>query len=320
MTWLADALRRLPAGDDAAAAAVRGSRRRHPAPGRRAWPGSTRLPPGLPSGRARRRPAVRKPAALIFAADHGVAAAGVSKYPVDVTAAMLAAYRAGKSTITRVRRRRRRDVSAIDVGVGRPTRRHPRRSRRCRPSGSTKRAPPDATRWSSSMPICWCSARWGSATPPLPRRSWPRSRAATSTHGWGAERASTTRAWRASARRFAPAVERIAGIVDPLEVLREVGGAELVAIAAAIVAARLRAPSGAARRLRRDGVGVAAPRRRARRARSLSRRPLFGGARASPTVATARQAATARSGDAPRRGVRSDGGGALGGDGLCRRH
>jgi nicotinate-nucleotide--dimethylbenzimidazole phosphoribosyltransferase len=36
------------------------------------------------------------------------------------------------------------------------------------------------------------------------------------------------------------AVDRVAGITDPLEILREVGGAELVAIAAAIVAARLR--------------------------------------------------------------------------------
>jgi nicotinate-nucleotide--dimethylbenzimidazole phosphoribosyltransferase len=36
------------------------------------------------------------------------------------------------------------------------------------------------------------------------------------------------------------AVERIAGVSDPLEVLRELGGAELVAIAASIVAARLR--------------------------------------------------------------------------------
>ena len=45
-------------------------------------------------------PAVRRPAALIFAADHGVTAAGVSKYPIDVTAAMLAAYRAGRSTVS----------------------------------------------------------------------------------------------------------------------------------------------------------------------------------------------------------------------------
>lgn len=36
------------------------------------------------------------------------------------------------------------------------------------------------------------------------------------------------------------AVDRIAGVLDPLEVLREVGGAELVAMAAAIVAARHR--------------------------------------------------------------------------------
>ena len=35
-------------------------------------------------------------------------------------------------------------------------------------------------------------------------------------------------------------IDRVAGILDPLEVLREVGGAELVAMAAAIVAARHR--------------------------------------------------------------------------------
>jgi nicotinate-nucleotide--dimethylbenzimidazole phosphoribosyltransferase len=38
----------------------------------------------------------------------------------------------------------------------------------------------------------------------------------------------------------AAAVARIVGLTDPLEVLREVGGAELVAIAAAVMAARRR--------------------------------------------------------------------------------
>ncbi|MEI8239379.1 MAG: nicotinate-nucleotide--dimethylbenzimidazole phosphoribosyltransferase, partial [Actinomycetota bacterium] len=66
-------------------------------------------------------PAIRKPAALIFAADHGVAAAGVSKYPIDVTAAMLAAYRAGKSTVSAFAAVAGASVDAIDVGVGRPT-------------------------------------------------------------------------------------------------------------------------------------------------------------------------------------------------------
>ena len=55
------------------------------------------------------RPAVRKPAGLIFAADHGVAAATkVSAYPTGVTEAMLAAYRAGALDDQRVRPHRRR--------------------------------------------------------------------------------------------------------------------------------------------------------------------------------------------------------------------
>lgn len=67
------------------------------------------------------RPAVRRPAALVFAADHGVTAAGVSRYPADVTAAMLTAYRAGRSTISAFAAVAGAQVSAIDVGVGRPT-------------------------------------------------------------------------------------------------------------------------------------------------------------------------------------------------------
>ena len=67
------------------------------------------------------QPAVRKPAGLIFAADHGVAAAGVSAYPIEVTAAMLAAYRADKSTVSAFASVAGATVDAIDVGVGRPT-------------------------------------------------------------------------------------------------------------------------------------------------------------------------------------------------------
>src|SRR5215213_3440654 len=44
------------------------------------------------------RPAVRRPAAVVFAADHGVAAAGVSAYPAEVTAAMAKALREGVAT------------------------------------------------------------------------------------------------------------------------------------------------------------------------------------------------------------------------------
>ena len=56
-----------------------------------------------------------------FAADHGVAAAGVSKYPIDVTAAMLSAYRSGRSTVSAFASVAGATVHAVDVGVGRPT-------------------------------------------------------------------------------------------------------------------------------------------------------------------------------------------------------
>src|SRR5437016_9823076 len=44
------------------------------------------------------RPAVTKPAVVVFVADHGVTAEGVSAYPADVTIAMLRARQAGGAT------------------------------------------------------------------------------------------------------------------------------------------------------------------------------------------------------------------------------
>ncbi|MGH2676634.1 MAG: nicotinate-nucleotide--dimethylbenzimidazole phosphoribosyltransferase, partial [Actinomycetota bacterium] len=44
------------------------------------------------------RPGVERPAAVVFVADHGVAAEGVSAYPAEVTGEMLRALRAGVAT------------------------------------------------------------------------------------------------------------------------------------------------------------------------------------------------------------------------------
>jgi len=89
--------------------------------------------------------------------------AGVSKYPIDVTAAMLAAYRAGKSTISAFAAIAGATVAAIDVGVGRPTG-DIRVESALSPTDSMSRAPQGAQPLRRSMPICWCSARWASAT------------------------------------------------------------------------------------------------------------------------------------------------------------
>jgi nicotinate-nucleotide--dimethylbenzimidazole phosphoribosyltransferase len=68
------------------------------------------------------QPRVCAPAVVVFAGDHGVAAGGVSAFPADVTAAMLNAVERGRATINAMARSVGATVEVIDVGVGRPTR------------------------------------------------------------------------------------------------------------------------------------------------------------------------------------------------------
>ena len=66
-------------------------------------------------------PKVERPHVAVFAADHGVAADGVSAYPAEVTAAMADAIRSGVATITVLARQAGATLELVDVGVGRPT-------------------------------------------------------------------------------------------------------------------------------------------------------------------------------------------------------
>ncbi len=66
-------------------------------------------------------PAVQRPHVLIFAADHGVVAEGVSAYRSEVTAAMVAAIDGGVATVTAIARQVGATVRCDDVGVGKPT-------------------------------------------------------------------------------------------------------------------------------------------------------------------------------------------------------
>lgn len=184
-------------------------------------------------------PSVRRPAAIIFAADHGVASAGVSAYPADVTAAMLAAYRAGKSTINAFASVAGATVEAIDVGVGRPT-----GDIRTEAAMSHQRfdeavaAGRDAVNSLDADLLVLGEMGIGNTT----------AAAAIATalgdgdaqrwvgRGTGVDDEGLRRKHDAVQR----AVARIGGVTDPFEVLREVGGTELVAIASAIVAARHR--------------------------------------------------------------------------------
>jgi nicotinate-nucleotide--dimethylbenzimidazole phosphoribosyltransferase len=239
MTWLADALASLPAGDADAAAAVRAraddilrpagalARLDEVAVFMAAWQGTE-------------RPAVRRPAGLIFAADHGVAAAGdVSAYPVAVTAAMMAAFRAERSTVSAFAAVAGATVDAIDVGVGRPTNDFrfeaalsPGRFDDAVAAGRTAVESLDADLLVLGEMGIGNTTAAAAISAALDRDSvdgWVGRGTGVDDEGLARKRAAV-----------AAAVARIDGITDPLEILREVGGAELVAIAAAIVAARHR--------------------------------------------------------------------------------
>jgi nicotinate-nucleotide--dimethylbenzimidazole phosphoribosyltransferase len=239
MTWLADALASLPAGDADAAAAVRAraddilrpagalARLDEVAVFMAAWQGTA-------------QPAVRRPAGLIFAADHGVAAAGdVSAYPVAVTGAMMAAFRAERSTVSAFAAVAGATVDAIDVGVGRPTNDFrfeaalsPDRFDEAVAAGRAAVESLDADLLVLGEMGIGNTTAAAAISAALDRGSvdgWVGRGTGVDDEGLGRKRAAV-----------AAAVARIDGITDPLEILREVGGAELVAIAAAIVAARHR--------------------------------------------------------------------------------
>jgi nicotinate-nucleotide--dimethylbenzimidazole phosphoribosyltransferase len=60
-------------------------------------------------------------AVVVAAADHGVAREGVSAYPQEVTAQMLANFHAGGSAVCVLAREAGASLRIVDVGVGRPT-------------------------------------------------------------------------------------------------------------------------------------------------------------------------------------------------------
>jgi nicotinate-nucleotide--dimethylbenzimidazole phosphoribosyltransferase len=152
---------------------------------------------------------------------------------------MLAAYRAGRSTVSAFAAVAGASVEAIDVGVGRPTgdiRFEPAMSvERFDAAAAAGRAAVDALD-ADLLVLGEMGIGNTTAAAAVAAALGGGEVAAWVGRGTGLDDAGMDR--KREAVRLA--VDRVAGITDPLDVLREVGGAELVAMAAAIVAARHR--------------------------------------------------------------------------------
>ncbi len=239
MTLLHDRLADLPSCDDDARRAVheRAAHILRPS-GALVW--LDELAEWIAGWQRSSHPRVVKPAGLIFAADHGVAAAtNVSAYPTGITRAMFDAYRQGRSTINAFASIAGATVTAVDVGIGRPT-----ADIRFEAAMSPARFDAvvgqafDAVGGLDCDLLVLGEMGIGNTTPSaaIAAALAGGEAAAWVGRGTGVDDEGLARKRQA----VQESVRRIAGVTDPIEILREVGGAELVAIAAATIAARHR--------------------------------------------------------------------------------
>jgi nicotinate-nucleotide--dimethylbenzimidazole phosphoribosyltransferase len=185
-------------------------------------------------------PSIDRPTVLVFAADHGVAAGDVSKYPGEITAAMLSAVQQGRATINAMATAVGATLEVFDVGVGRPTGdiRHEAAmtARRFDDIVDHAMQAVDAVVSAGADLLVLGELGIGNTTisAALPAALLGGDAAEWVGRGTGVDDDGLARKRAA----VAAAVDRIRDIDDPIVVMREIGGAELTAIAAACARAR----------------------------------------------------------------------------------
>jgi nicotinate-nucleotide--dimethylbenzimidazole phosphoribosyltransferase len=242
VTRLADLLVGLPGPDDDARRAV-ADRAAHVLRPSGAFGRLDEVAAWLAGWQRTNVPTVERPGVVVFAADHGVASAGVSAYPSEVTKAMLAALEDGVATSSSLARALGARFDVVDVGVGAPT-----GDIRVEPAlddGAMARciaAGVDAVARAAAAGVdllAFGEMGIGNTTPAaaVAASLFGGEAADWVGRGTGIDDATLVRKVEAVdvARRRV-----LARTSDPLEILREVGGAELLAIAAATAEARRR--------------------------------------------------------------------------------
>ncbi len=203
------------------------------------------------------RPEFSRPAVLVAAGDHGVVAERVSAYPQSVTGQMMLNFLRGGAAINALAANAGARVVVVDAGVAADLPDHPglRRASAGRGTRNLLREPAMTRAQASGALLAGarivaaeCAA--GLDLLALGEMGIGNTTAAAAVAAALGDGDSDDWVGRGTgvdddglARKQAAvraAVGRIAGVTDPLEVLRQVGGAELVAMAAACVAARHR--------------------------------------------------------------------------------
>jgi nicotinate-nucleotide--dimethylbenzimidazole phosphoribosyltransferase len=184
------------------------------------------------------RGTLQRPQVVVFAADHGVAARGVSAFPAEVTALMVANFAAGGAAINQLAGVLGARLDVRDVGVGRPTADFALSSAmdadrflEALNAGAAAVNPQADLLIAGEMGIGNSTAAAAVAAALL--GGAPQDWAGRGTGVDDAGLRAKTDAIAAGLARHAPALQ------TPLEALRRLGGAELAAMAGAIAAARL---------------------------------------------------------------------------------
>ncbi|SDU04682.1 nicotinate-nucleotide--dimethylbenzimidazole phosphoribosyltransferase [Stappia sp. ES.058] len=183
------------------------------------------------------RPKITRPMVAVFAANHGVAAKGVSAYPPAVTRQMVENFAAGGAAINQICIAHDLGLKVFDLALDMPT------------PDITEEDAFDEANCAATMAFGMeavaggtdlvCLGEMGIANTTVAAavlaalfggnpKAWVGP--GTGVDGDGMERKRTA---------VATAVERIGKVADPLEVLRRVGGREIAAMAGAVIAARL---------------------------------------------------------------------------------
>jgi nicotinate-nucleotide--dimethylbenzimidazole phosphoribosyltransferase len=232
---LKERLRQLPGPDEAAAAAARCRQDQLTKP-----PGSLGRLEDLAVWLAAwqgRAPRLERVLVLVFAGNHGVAARGVSAYPTEVTAQMVANFEAGGAAINQLCKVARAELAVVPLDLDRPTGdfciepamteagclEALNRGIAAVPSDLDLLAIGEMGIGNTTAAAAICAALYGG-----PAAWWTGPGAGLDRHGVAHKAAVVGRGLTRHAEAFR----------DPLEVLRRLGGREIAALAGAILAAR----------------------------------------------------------------------------------